>query len=1323
MSKLGKFAAACVAVLCAFGLQAAPERRVKMHVAGFTGYYELENFPLLVRISPERIEGFSYDDCAENGADISFTLPDGTLLAHEVDTWNPQGESVVWVSLPKFGQQASFYFRWKDAAPPAVDSTAVWTKAGYVGVWHLNEAGGDALDSSGNGYTATLCGAKADQCVTCESDLGRGRQMGSSGTGANSIYFKMATVPQSVMSATFAISLWVKTSTNSGDCWFSNKDAIADNGFSAVGNGFYNTAEFNVAGDGSSTTKILTRTSTLVTDVWTPFELNWDGTAVGVRCGTSGGGRTTAMTPTQDGFAIGSTMDGSVNALRGQADEIRLRTEIPTDNWRTIEEEQVRTENYVIADSAAEVIKAGVRVTSAAAEFSDGENPVYGEYEMTAGQSHAFTAPATVEAQDGAVTATCVGWTLSKVSDGSVVRTSESPAAGEDTTTCIVTYSEPMTLTWRWATVQNPGRAITYYVSPAGSGLDGLSWATAFTHPQDAIDAAAGTEESPATVLVAEGFYPARTVDHLHTALHVNKSYITVRSDKGPSVTFLDGTTGAADGRYAYRGLTVDENLTAVLVSGFGICGGYKNDDQFSGWDTATSLAAGSGILSNLQIVVANRDRCNPVYLKGTVTLVDSDVTTVAAPKTTGWFDRSNCYLMVITGSALVDRCVIHDVPAYKTGSDSLTKQLTVNPVFIDSANAILRNSRITGCVNGDAGYSMPNGATVYATAGTIENCTIASNKTYNAAGGLSIGGSVVCRNNVIWGNVTVGGAHKDIDIADGKTPSISFTCSSDVTTDVDGNVNGDPSFQADYSLPIDSLIVGKGDPSPDWLVGGAIDLAGNPRLWTDGTVTPGAFEPQGRATKVYVAFALTNAVDFGRAPFVAGFKPTVSGMSGEVTYAWDFGDGAVSSEIAPDHTYTAVGCYTVKLTVTEAGKDPVDVSQPGLVTVVGETCYARADQEGVKPYDTWEKATSNIEAIVALKPSNIVVTNGTYVISSIYGLTLDWPATVRSVEGPEKTILDTGCRKFAGSADQTTVRNLTLTHPAAVVDGFGLVKGKNTAIVTTGGTVRNCRFSQYLGAHKLISVSASDTTFEDCVFDFSHVSAHDGNVAHDACGLSLTGASLIDRCVISNYYCSVDRVQTDWLVSGGAVRLDGTSAIRNSYVTGNEYRLDKASTCAGVVVIGTSNEVANCTIVGNRNTNTGTETASCGGGLYVSGTDAQIFNNVIYDNQINGASHDVDFAAGATGLAFAGNLLANEAELPAGATGCVTGRDPLFADDGAGYHITKDSPCFNAGCKVGWASRKGMATDIDGQERRCGPIDIGCWELQRPLGLLLLVR
>ena len=48
-------------------------------------------------------------------------------------------------------------------------------------------------------------------------------------------------------------------------------------------------------------------------------------------------------------------------------------------------------------------------------------------------------------------------------------------------------------------------------------------------------------------------------------------------------------------------------------------------------------------------------------------------------------------------------------------------------------------------------------------------------------------------------------------------------------------------------------------------------------------------------------------------------FTAVVSGGTAPYTYAWNFGDGATSTEKQPSHTYTVAGTYNVKLTVTDA--------------------------------------------------------------------------------------------------------------------------------------------------------------------------------------------------------------------------------------------------------------------------------------------------------------------------------------------------------------------------------------------------------------------
>ena len=116
----------------------------------------LANFPLLVRLSAVRQSGFDPAKCGTNGADLRFALADGTLLAHEIDTWNPTGESFVWVNVPSLSSATEIKAYWavKDSSlAPAVNAADTWPD--FVAVYHLGEGGHIAYDSSANGYDAT----------------------------------------------------------------------------------------------------------------------------------------------------------------------------------------------------------------------------------------------------------------------------------------------------------------------------------------------------------------------------------------------------------------------------------------------------------------------------------------------------------------------------------------------------------------------------------------------------------------------------------------------------------------------------------------------------------------------------------------------------------------------------------------------------------------------------------------------------------------------------------------------------------------------------------------------------------------------------------------------------------------------------------------------------------------------------------------------------------------------------------------------------------------------------------------------------------------
>ena len=116
-------------------------RRVPAVLSGYAGTDTLTNFPVLVKLAAGTPAGFDYADCAEDGSDLRFAASDGTMLPHEIDTWNTNGESFVWVKIPAISGTATTFSMYYGAADPArlppVDPRSVWTAAGHRAVWHF----------------------------------------------------------------------------------------------------------------------------------------------------------------------------------------------------------------------------------------------------------------------------------------------------------------------------------------------------------------------------------------------------------------------------------------------------------------------------------------------------------------------------------------------------------------------------------------------------------------------------------------------------------------------------------------------------------------------------------------------------------------------------------------------------------------------------------------------------------------------------------------------------------------------------------------------------------------------------------------------------------------------------------------------------------------------------------------------------------------------------------------------------------------------------------------------------------------------------------
>lgn len=113
---------------------------------------DVVNFPVLITLTPSDLDTRS---CGPGGRAVQFRASDGTtVLAHQVDTWDPEGESLIWVRVPILPADAPDTRIWLYYDNPYASEpdrgAEVWSND-YLGVWHLNESSpGIYADSTSN---------------------------------------------------------------------------------------------------------------------------------------------------------------------------------------------------------------------------------------------------------------------------------------------------------------------------------------------------------------------------------------------------------------------------------------------------------------------------------------------------------------------------------------------------------------------------------------------------------------------------------------------------------------------------------------------------------------------------------------------------------------------------------------------------------------------------------------------------------------------------------------------------------------------------------------------------------------------------------------------------------------------------------------------------------------------------------------------------------------------------------------------------------------------------------------------------------------------
>lgn len=152
--------AAVVGVAASFitGNNAGNYNSMPITFRGYTNGVALTDFPVLVRLSAN-LPGFSYSQFVSpsTGADLRFTTTNGRVLPFQIDQWNPNGESEIWVQVPSLASTndgiTAYWGNPADSAMlPCNTNGGVWTTLSgsnnFLLVYHLSQSGFPYADSA-----------------------------------------------------------------------------------------------------------------------------------------------------------------------------------------------------------------------------------------------------------------------------------------------------------------------------------------------------------------------------------------------------------------------------------------------------------------------------------------------------------------------------------------------------------------------------------------------------------------------------------------------------------------------------------------------------------------------------------------------------------------------------------------------------------------------------------------------------------------------------------------------------------------------------------------------------------------------------------------------------------------------------------------------------------------------------------------------------------------------------------------------------------------------------------------------------------------------
>ena len=317
--------------------------RMRITASGYTANETLVNFPALVKFGTN-LPGFAYKQFSSpNGGDLRFLDASGAnYLNYEIEQWNTNGVSYVWVQLPQLSAlNNSFWAVWGNPAatnPPASTTNGATWNPDYLAVWHLNQTPTNAMqDATANNFDAA-----------CATNFPATNQV--PGVVANGLLFRTnyltvadAAALRLTNTGQFTLSAWVNLTTN-------NQGVILGKGKN--GSKYYSwflTVGNNPGVDNNNPTHRLCvgfRTSsnppaTQVTQTNDVPLTNWvyvagtlDGTALSLYVnGQLNNVTNTSASPYAITDPVWLGMDANRDQLLGRLDEVRVEDLARSSNW------------------------------------------------------------------------------------------------------------------------------------------------------------------------------------------------------------------------------------------------------------------------------------------------------------------------------------------------------------------------------------------------------------------------------------------------------------------------------------------------------------------------------------------------------------------------------------------------------------------------------------------------------------------------------------------------------------------------------------------------------------------------------------------------------------------------------------------------------------------------------------------------------------------------------------------------------------------------------------------------------------------------------